>query len=39
MLGIANQKNTVKPFHNGHRGLNKNHCMDCLQKKVAIVER
>lgn len=39
MLGIANQKNTVKPFHNGQRGLNKNHCMDCLQKKVAIVER
>ena len=39
MLGIANQKNTVKTFHNGHRGLNKNHCMDCLQKKVAIVER
>ena len=39
MLSIANQKNTVKPFHNGQRGLNKNHRMDCLQKKVAIVER
>ena len=37
MLSIANQKNI--PLLNGQRGLNKNQCMDCLQKKVAIVER
>ena len=39
MLSIANQKNTVEPLHNGQKGLNKNQCMDCLQQKVAIVER
>jgi len=39
MLSIANQKNVVEPLHNGQRGLNTNQGMDCLPKKVAIVER